>query len=626
MKNHRLLWRLLRIFVVLGAIALIVLALIDFRAELGKREYEQQLDTTRQIACYDGALVESKLENYVDTLATTAEILRHRELRDPQNTSVLLALEKYLNLQGSGLADTNGTLVTSTGRVLDVSDRMYFVKSMEGRDSVISNMAQSRLADGRMFAIGVPLREKNGEPKGFLYGFMALERFQELRDSRFHTTDQCIQVIDRKGEIILRAGQLEDPFNKFSNALEAVDYMQTEVPFERVKEAIAAGEDIQLEAHVFNSDNKFILYFTPLKLNGWYVMSILSNNEVVQRIETLVGDTVYQLVFKVILGMALVGLVTILYLIWERKTFQKDEMKLRNQLMAGTEGFMVIDLQSDTVTRCTASIVGQYNVGEMAYSQVIKRLVADRVDSKYREVTLESMSVKNMLNEFKRGITDIRTEYPICEKGEQLWRECSIHMEHDQDTGHMMAYMILKNVDAKKRHEILLTKRADNDYLTGLRNRRSAIEVIDQFLGTVRKDSMRTHAFLILDLDHFKSLNDTLGHQIGDQALKDVANVLTHHFREYDVISRLGGDEFVVFMKEMPMEIIMTNVDALLKKLNLHYEADGQSVDLTASVGVAIAPINGTDFEALYHKADRALYYAKEHGKNGFRIYSQADE
>lgn len=126
-----------------------------------------------------------------------------------------------------------------------------------------------------------------------------------------------------------------------------------------------------------------------------------------------------------------------------------------------------------------------------------------------------------------------------------------------------------------------------------------------------------------MDLDNFKKLNDTLGHQKGDQALQDVANILRQHFREYDIVCRLGGDEFMVFVQNIPRNVIEKNIGSLLKKLMLTYEKEEKKVCITVSAGIYLIEETGHDFRELYQKADETLYRVKNSSKNGYRIYGQ---
>ena len=220
------------------------------------------------------------------------------------------------------------------------------------------------------------------------------------------------------------------------------------------------------------------------------------------------------------------------------------------------------------------------------------------------------------------GILELDLEYQGYDtQGQVIWRECEIHLNQDWQTGNVIAYIVLKNIEDDKRREFVLLEKASRDYLTGLYNRGGAEELINQYLSEMTGTEGVTSMFLLLDLDNFKQLNDTLGHQMGDRALQEVADVLRSHFREYDIVCRLAGDEFVVLMKEMPQEAMDKNMQALLKKIEREYCVGDTAVPLSASVGVSIWPGHGGSFDELYRKADVALYHAKENGKRTYMIY-----
>ena len=168
-----------------------------------------------------------------------------------------------------------------------------------------------------------------------------------------------------------------------------------------------------------------------------------------------------------------------------------------------------------------------------------------------------------------------------------------------------------------------LREKADRDSLTGLYNRSYAVEKINGMLQEFSPVPECVHACVLMDLDNFKKLNDTLGHQKGDQALQDVANILRQHFREYDIVCRLGGDEFLVFVQNIPRNVIEKNIGSLLKKLTLTYEKEEKKICITVSAGIYLVQEPGHDFRELYQKADEMLYRVKNSSKNGYRIYGQ---
>lgn len=174
------------------------------------------------------------------------------------------------------------------------------------------------------------------------------------------------------------------------------------------------------------------------------------------------------------------------------------------------------------------------------------------------------------------------------------------------------------NHDLRHRFEEL-QRRASKDALSGLLNRATVEHCIKQRLAEMAPED--TCALFIVDLDDFKKVNDTLGHQAGDQAIRKSAQLLSGLFRANDIVGRLGGDEFAVFLcgqitEELARETGMKICQALQLALG-----DGPVVELTASVGIYLSG-GGQQFEGMYQSADLALYKAKKAGKHGFCLKS----
>ena len=125
------------------------------------------------------------------------------------------------------------------------------------------------------------------------------------------------------------------------------------------------------------------------------------------------------------------------------------------------------------------------------------------------------------------------------------------------------------------------------------------------------------HAFIIIDLDHFKRINDLHGHSYGDKVLKETARRIRQHFRSDDIIGRIGGDEFIAFIKNIPSK------EFLIQKLEkLRHIAIPSHSFLTCSMGICLTSNYGFDFASLYEKADIALYHSKAHGRNCYTFYA----
>ena len=135
-------------------------------------------------------------------------------------------------------------------------------------------------------------------------------------------------------------------------------------------------------------------------------------------------------------------------------------------------------------------------------------------------------------------------------------------------------------------------------------------------------------AFYIIDLDHFKEVNDLLGHQFGDKVLAEFARGLKKIFRPNDCIGRFGGDEFVVIVDSLPnMEVVIRKAEQI-KQIAFNLTVEGRSRFVTASIGIAIAPQNGRDYDSLFASADKAVYHVKNNGKNGYycELFEQEKE
>lgn len=168
-----------------------------------------------------------------------------------------------------------------------------------------------------------------------------------------------------------------------------------------------------------------------------------------------------------------------------------------------------------------------------------------------------------------------------------------------------------------------LTLTACQDVLTGLWNRQYLEEAVEK-----QGKCSGTGVFLLMDLDNFKAVNDTLGHIVGDAVLMRFSETLKELTGDNAVICRLGGDEFVVFLKDGTKEEYWNLAQKLLKLVPLRVAevtgADGS--ENTVSIGISCMPHDGSDFLTLYNKADKALYHVKQNGKHSFHIYHEKEK
>lgn len=158
------------------------------------------------------------------------------------------------------------------------------------------------------------------------------------------------------------------------------------------------------------------------------------------------------------------------------------------------------------------------------------------------------------------------------------------------------------------------------DKLTELFNKKTMENLCKMKLNTFNENHAANifMAFYIIDLDHFKEVNDFLGHQFGDKVLVEFSKGLKKIFRPNDCIGRFGGDEFVVIVDSLPnMEVVIRKAEQI-KQIAYNLTVEGKEKFVTASIGIAIAPQNGREYDELFESADKALYYVKRNGRNGY--------
>ena len=173
----------------------------------------------------------------------------------------------------------------------------------------------------------------------------------------------------------------------------------------------------------------------------------------------------------------------------------------------------------------------------------------------------------------------------------------------------------------RKRYQVQLERQANYDALTSLPNRNLLHDRLRQAVQSQR--TPRNIAVVFMDLDHFKFVNDSLGHSVGDKLLKAMGERLRAVLREGDTVGRVGGDEFVLILNDQSNEeVIFRAMQRITAKVAEPLTIDGKELYVTASAGISLYPQDGRDVDTLLKNADAAMYRAKEHGRSNFQFYT----
>jgi diguanylate cyclase (GGDEF)-like protein/PAS domain S-box-containing protein len=207
--------------------------------------------------------------------------------------------------------------------------------------------------------------------------------------------------------------------------------------------------------------------------------------------------------------------------------------------------------------------------------------------------------------------------------GTEFWVELNIQPVFN-DAGELIYWIsIQRDVTERKKAEEKIWWQANYDALTGLPNRFYYQERLAAAIERAEKEGTSV-GVLYFDLDRFKQINDSLGHLLGDQLLKEVAERLKERLRGDDTIARVGGDEFTILLPTITHQgQTMAVAQKLLNALDAPFFIEGHELFVTASIGISIAPQDGSDITTLLKNADVAMYRAKEQGRDSFRVYNE---
>ncbi len=214
-------------------------------------------------------------------------------------------------------------------------------------------------------------------------------------------------------------------------------------------------------------------------------------------------------------------------------------------------------------------------------------------------------------NDIQFRLKDLNNEYQWCRV---LYRAIC-----DENGGPYMAIGKIANISLFKKEIEQLAYESKTDAMTGAYNKMATKEMIDSYIG---KHNDGSHMMLLIDVDDFKKVNDTYGHQCGDEVLTYVIGNLRKTYVSGEIIGRVGGDEFVVFIGEVKdKEQLIEKAQELKELLHQPYVYGDRTVPVSASVGIAMYPEGGTCYEELLYNADNALYEVKATEKGNFAIY-----
>ncbi|MBZ0095144.1 MAG: diguanylate cyclase, partial [Sulfuricella sp.] len=654
---------LLILAAVLPAFLLVLYSTFEQRREAAEYAQREALKLAQTLA--EGHRTTSfSVRQLLKGLSTLAEIPDAKSA-GPCNKVMANILRFSSDYGNVGVALSNGDVVCSALPLpgpVNVADRAYFQRAVATREFSVGDYQVGRVAAKRGIHFGYPLINADNQVWGVVFVLLDLDRLNERLAETPHleTMDVAI-LLDGGGNILARHPDPEDYVGKSMAALPLFKHIQQSqgegtydgVGLDGVRRIFAftplfslpsccayAVAGLPAEVVYAQANHAFVRNVSLMLGMGLLVLALAwvgGDVLVLKRVRALssAARRMGQRDLAARSGLPHdneeIGQLARSFdemadnlEAWKNQVLQSsqeiEKLGYRNQLILDSAGEGICGVDTEgmiTFVNPSAASMLDYQVDELLglpLHQTVHHSKADGTPFPQEECPMAAA--------IEEGISHQGSD-------EMLWRKDGSGFYADYTVIPMLeggkvtgAVVTFRDITERKRYEEQLAHQATHDTLTGLANRAIFNDRIGlQIERAAREKSVV--ALLLLDLDRFKEINDSLGHGAGDELLRGVAARLTDLMRDSDTVARLGGDEFVVLVEMDTADSVIPVAQKILDALARPFGVSGREVFIGASIGISLYPKDGASGEELLKNADVAMYRAKKRGRNRFRFYDE---
>ena len=517
-----------------------------------------------------------------------------------------------------GIIDSKGNGFNTNGNQIKIDIEKItknFIK-IKGNEKYyfVSNVLSEKEKDKKEISIGIPIY-KNNKLEGFLFGRQPIEKISERIDS-YLRNGLYFHIIDDIGNYLtcpFNLSSLSDGELTLWEKLEKYkSYFEKGYSYEKIRSDIEKGQSGFFILNDYKG-GRYVIY-EPLGVNNWYIIPVITKEKLNLRTNEYLkisDETLYYMV-----GLILFTIIILLSITYYNYRFIKNQSD-KNKL------FKIL-------TNKTRDIFFEIHL----YEKIFILYNFSEEDNKMISFPLDIISPKNMLKnnrirkkdfliykELYKNISEGKNieKFTIELNIKNIWRWYrinSIFFNSDNIIGIMEDF----TKEQSQGMEIgRINEKSKYDFLTGLYNRETFEKEFENFVNK-NIDSNKKSFLIILDLDNFKKVNDSLGHIIGDRVLREASNTLKSNLKSSDIIGRLGGDEFIILIKNLDsLEQIHKIANSLNRALIKNYKKNTNNITVSSSIGITEVNIESS-FKETYEKADKALYKVKNSGRNSYFI------
>lgn len=476
--------------------------------------------------------------------------------------------------------------------------------------------------DNAAVLLAVPI-EVSGKVTGIVVGTVTIDDLNELMDQWGYSQKGCAFLISSKGNYVTKGKKFNEILggkaNNFFTYLGNGDLTGDISSVSDIEHKVQRDDTFTFHHEYSGSD--YLMALHPSEYGNWYFGFAEGAEEIKSSGLTMgVGTKLY---FAVFAAFGILFLVVIV-LLNHRDKLNCDALE-RYTILDSMDKSVVFEFQFEPKR------FRMFGDTMEMFGQEVSTLRGEEVYDVYQYVHEDDRSVRGRIHRFyddesRQFMSEIRIKNLA--DGNYGWFRVSGILVKDTRLGTNQKFLgKIESADQQIAEEKDLVQRAENDLLTGVLNKKTMEEKVTKCLQHI--EGHTHYIFFMVDLDNFKNVNDKLGHIYGDNAIVDTANKLTEIFSNNAYVGRLGGDEFAVcasydaFDDESLLSYIKKKAEQICEANRRTYTNGGVSINISSSVGIAIAPDFGQDFETIYKMADSALYRSKNGGKNCFHIYKK---
>jgi len=613
----------LRLALALGGLNLCLVAVVGWTLLQSRLHYEQQAavttDNLARLMEHDTRAALRLIDQALLTVAAQVQAGGPPATGPMLNARIEAQRARVPELDGLRVSDAQGLLTHGTGvraqQRVNIADRDYFQRLQREPQTglVIGAPVQGRVSGKWGLTVARPLLRPDGRFAGVVVGTVSLTHFIEEFIPLQVGTRGSFALFDDQFRLVVRhpspAGIPESVGMAFGSP--------------ELRRLVRSGQDGgTYKAHSLVDDIERISSFRKLPGTSLNLVIGLASSDYLAgwREEVLKAGGMVLLFMLLSLAFAYA-----VYRAWHRQNVAVAALREVNRTLAAEQHLNQTIIQSSPFAIYTRDRNGIVTAWNRAAEQLFGWRASEVIGKPLLSVPAEKLRETAELRERVLGGESLIQQEVQRQKRDGTVFDLSTTLAPLRDeTGAIDGYLaIAADITERKAAERQIEFLAYRDVLTGLPNRLLLQDRFGQATAQADRGGLKV-ALLFLDLDNFKTINDSLGHAVGDALLQEIAQRLGDCVRETDTISRQGGDEFLIVLPELRgIDAITPVLLKIRERLQAPFEVDGHELSTSASIGVALYPDDGRDFDTLLKKADTAMYQAKDAGRNSYRFFDE---